>query len=108
MMVSDGLQNLKTMITTMLQIFGGCCSNVLTLEAITNNIKNSVQLITFCQFAFVTVIGFPGAFDFSRLTFKKTIIPLYHWIFIVCFFWTSSILNNMALDYSISMRIYFI
>lgn len=95
----------KYMISTLVQIFGGCCSNVLTLESITNNIKNSGHLITFFQFAFVALIGCSDAFDFSSAKLKKTVIPIYHWMGIVFFFWSSSLLNNMALDYKISMRI---
>ena len=92
------------MIATLLQIFGGCCSNVLALEIITSNIRNSVHLITFCQFLLVSALGFPAVFDFSRIRFKKTAIPMYHWLGIVSLFWSSSLLNNVALDYKISMR----
>ena len=92
------------MIPSLLYIFGGCCSNVFTLEIITNNIKNSGNLITFSQFLAVAVLGFPDAFDFTKNKFKKPIIPLIHWLGIVLLFWSSSLLNNVALDYQISMR----
>jgi UDP-xylose/UDP-N-acetylglucosamine transporter B4 len=92
------------MISSLLQIFGGCCTNVLALELITKAIKNSINLITFCQFAFVAFMGFFTAFDFRLYRFKKTVIPVYHWMGVVIFFWSSSLLNNKALDYKISMR----
>jgi UDP-xylose/UDP-N-acetylglucosamine transporter B4 len=92
------------MISIVFQIFGGCCSNVLSLELIMNNIKNSVKFITFCQFAFVAFMGFLSAFDFNEKRFKKTVIPVHHWMGVVMLFWSSSLLNNMALDYRISMR----
>ncbi|KAG0008199.1 golgi uridine diphosphate-N- acetylglucosamine transporter [Entomortierella chlamydospora] len=38
-------------------IFGGCCSNVFALEILVNDAPKSGQMITFAQFAFVSIYG---------------------------------------------------
>ncbi|EJD00879.1 UAA-domain-containing protein [Fomitiporia mediterranea MF3/22] len=45
------------LLTTFSFIFGGCCSNALTLEVITSQYPPAGTLITFAQFLFVALVG---------------------------------------------------
>lgn len=91
--------------TAILLIFGGCCSNVYTLESITHEAPNTGTLITFAQFVAVAVGGF---LQFSMTQSGQQAIwqhkvPLIEYGKIVGFHFSVSILNNMALDYHISV-----
>lgn len=94
-------------------IFGGCCSNVLTLESIVTKCPNSGQLITFVQFLFVSIEGFIYFFDptlssWKRLYLCSPHIPLHQWIVPVGLFFAVSVLNNYVWVCNISVPIHII
>ncbi|KAI8825735.1 UAA transporter [Fimicolochytrium jonesii] len=95
-------------------IFGGCCSNVWTLELLVKSQPKSGNLITFAQFLVVAVEGLfqhlewrSGSSGFP-LGLKKRVIPLKYWIAMVTLFWTVSILNNYALGFRIEMPLHIV
>ncbi|KAJ1643787.1 golgi uridine diphosphate-N- acetylglucosamine transporter [Coemansia asiatica] len=95
-------------------IFGGCCTNVFALESLVRQVPKSGNLITFAQFAFITLIGIPshlhmvpGRFGWiPRLKPRK--VPLRRWIVMVSLYFMVSILNNLALGYKISIPLHII
>ncbi|KAI9144301.1 UAA transporter [Paraphysoderma sedebokerense] len=90
-------------------IFGGCCSNVYSLELIVRQVPHSGHLITFSQFLFVSIEGFIAHFDrSSRYFLRPTVIPLRKWVIMVLLFLSGSVLNNKALGYKISMPLHII
>ncbi|KTW26822.1 uncharacterized protein T551_03284 [Pneumocystis jirovecii RU7] len=103
-------------------IFGGCCTNVFTLEAIIKkepnagikyykklaSLKIKGLLITFFQFLFITLEGLLYHFFTTSTFLIKRNIPLYNWFIIVFLFFSSSFLNNKAYGYGISIPIHII
>ncbi|KAJ3164503.1 golgi uridine diphosphate-N- acetylglucosamine transporter [Geranomyces variabilis] len=94
-------------------IFGGCCSNVYTLELLVSNRPNSGHLITLVQFLVVAAAGLPEHLDWKTgwtfpLRLKKRAIPLPYWLAMVLLFWTVSVLNNFAFAAKISMPLHII
>jgi UDP-xylose/UDP-N-acetylglucosamine transporter B4 len=87
-------------------IFGGCCSNVYTLELLVQHVSKSGNLITFGQFVIVAVIGLYANLSGFRL--KKRSIPIFYWIIMVLLFSAVSVLNNYALGFNISMPLHII
>lgn len=99
-----------SMVTAILLIFGGCCSNVYTLEAITHRVSDCGLLVTFAQFLGITVLGFLQ-FSMShqgRQAIWEHKVPLIEFGKIVGFHFSVSILNNMALNYHISVPVHII
>jgi solute carrier family 35 (UDP-xylose/UDP-N-acetylglucosamine transporter), member B4 len=66
--------------------------------------------MTFVQFVFVALEGLPRHFTFSPATYflKPRQIPFVRWVTIVTLFFITSVLNNAALGYSVSMPVYII
>ncbi|KAJ3040088.1 hypothetical protein HDV00_011412 [Rhizophlyctis rosea] len=96
-------------------IFGGCCSNVYTLELLVTEIPKSGNLITLAQFIIVAIEGLFAHLEFgfqpnSILPFRlrKRSIPIKIWLAMVALFWSVSVLNNHALGYRISMPLHII
>jgi solute carrier family 35 (UDP-xylose/UDP-N-acetylglucosamine transporter), member B4 len=91
-------------------IFGGCCSNVYSLELLTKSVPSSGNLITLAQFVFVAGEGFISALEFRNGWFrlKKRSVPLWNWFVMVVIFWTVSVLNNYALGFNIPMPLHII
>ncbi|CAI4038462.1 hypothetical protein SMKI_05G0730 [Saccharomyces mikatae IFO 1815] len=92
-------------------VFGGCCSNVITFEALMDNRTSSINnLITFCQFLFVTCQGLPSFIDFRRPFpyFKPLKTPLHVYIVSVFLFYISSTTNNNVFKYNISIPIHIV
>ncbi|KAI0676721.1 UAA transporter [Trametes maxima] len=54
--------------TTLGLIFGGCCSNALTLEELTRGHPHSGSLITFAQFVLISLHGLPKFLVFTPLS----------------------------------------
>lgn len=74
-------------------IFGGCCSNVFTLEALVSEQPDSGYLLTVTQFIFVAVEGYFQFFDSSRglrhgyLAERK--VPILKWLQpVLLFLWS--------------------
>ncbi|ORX58216.1 UAA transporter [Hesseltinella vesiculosa] len=75
-------------------IFGGCCSN----------------LVTLAQFLFVSIEGLRHQISFKNghPTWKRPVVPLHRWLFLVTLFFIVSVLNNLALGYHISVPLHII
>jgi len=90
-------------------VFGGCCSNALTLEQITSHYPFAGSLITFFQFLLVSLYGLP---KFIRLTpyphFKRTRIPLTRYLVHVVLFYLINLLNNAAFAFKVPMPVHII
>ncbi|KAI9203087.1 UAA transporter [Polychytrium aggregatum] len=98
----------------LLLIFGGCCSNVFTLEVLISDQPKSGDLITFAQFLLVAV---EGAFSMIErapsgsllpLAIKQSKIPLSRYAVMVTIFFLVSVLNNQALSYDIPVPLHII
>lgn len=92
-------------------IFGGCCSNVLTLEGIIGPDTSSVgSILTFCQFAFAALEGIWNSLDLSspipRLKPRK--IPLKVYLISVLLYYTGSVTNNSVFQYGINVPLHIV
>ncbi|KAG1739922.1 UAA transporter [Suillus paluster] len=109
--------SLSDWITTLSLVFGGCCSNAITLEHITSRYPNSGVLITFFQFLIVSLYGLPKQFTFDdpqesnmhrtdRMVLrwlprlKKRKVPLLPYFI--------QVLNNAAFAYHIPMTVHIV
>ncbi|KAK5259922.1 golgi uridine diphosphate-N-acetylglucosamine transporter [Exophiala xenobiotica] len=97
---------------TLLLIFGGCCSNVYTLESLIKASPTSGALITASQFLLVALTTLPRHFSPSRgwrnAYLRPRSIPLRKWAIYTAYFLSINILNNMAFKYSISIPLHII
>ncbi|KAH7888159.1 UAA transporter [Phlebopus sp. FC_14] len=121
--------SLSDWITTLSLVFGGCCSNAITLERITSDYPHSGVLVTFFQFLIVTLYGLPSQFTLHgpdkevqangshkhtvarrrcipRL--KKRRVPLLPYFLQVALFFVLSTLNNAAFAYHIPMTVHIV
>ncbi|KAH9843773.1 UAA transporter [Rhodofomes roseus] len=94
-------------------IFGGCCSNALTLEQLTTRHPRSGNLITFAQFLIITVVFLPRFVVYRRtpiphITLRKRRVPLAPYMLQVSLFAATSLLNNAAFAYAIPMPVHII
>lgn len=106
-----------------LTIFGGCCSNVATLETLTNHKLIDVNevdfnignFVTFCQFSFIAVLRLPHFVSFKKKNngsrsfipkFKPLHVPLKIYFVSVLLFFFSSVGNNMVFNYDITVPIH--
>lgn len=113
------------LLRTLLLIFGGCCSNVYTLESILTLSSSTGTLITFLQFAFITLYTLPSQLQFwatsnpesaprqpaRRLWFprlKRRKVPLQKWFMFAAQFVMINVLNNAAFGYKISLPLHII
>ncbi|QLQ81599.1 hypothetical protein HG537_0F03600 [Torulaspora globosa] len=98
-------------VNAIVYIFGGCCTNVLTLEGIIDQQTNRVgRLLTFCQFLVATIEGLYSFLDYNsgipRLKTRK--IPLKIYVLMVILYYTSSVTNNTAFQYGISVPLHIV
>ncbi|KAI9831380.1 MAG: golgi uridine diphosphate-N- acetylglucosamine transporter [Phylliscum demangeonii] len=91
-------------------IFGGCCSNVYTLEAIIKHEPQSGILITFSQFILVAAIGYGSHFSARHPPFflQPNRVPVRKWFHFTLLFFATNLLNNFAFGYSISIPVHII
>ncbi|EIN10201.1 UAA transporter [Punctularia strigosozonata HHB-11173 SS5] len=103
--------------TTLSLIFGGCCSNALTLEQLTSSFPRSGTLITFAQFLVVALSALPRQVELSRSSrsaiipiprLKRRQIPLTPYLIQVALFCLISLLNNAAFAYDVPMSVHII
>jgi UDP-xylose/UDP-N-acetylglucosamine transporter B4 len=80
-------------------ILFGCCLNVISLELLATNLSGIGSLLTTAQFLFIILVNLP-------ILFTKREIPLLRYIGLTIMFYLSSLLNNSALNYSISIPIH--
>ncbi|KAJ7357777.1 hypothetical protein OS493_023254 [Desmophyllum pertusum] len=88
-----------------LLVFTGCCSNVIFLELLVREVSSCVNTITFCQFLFIAVEGFIFTANFG---FKKPVIPIRNYVMMVVFFFSTSVINNYALNFIVFMPLHMI
>ncbi|KIW17000.1 hypothetical protein PV08_04191 [Exophiala spinifera] len=97
---------------TLVLIFGGCCSNVYTLESLIKTSPSSGPLITAFQFLLVAVATLPRHLSLSRGWrhgwLRPRAIPLRKWLVYTAYFLSINILNNMAFKYRISVPLHII
>ncbi|CAG8567797.1 10808_t:CDS:2 [Dentiscutata erythropus] len=102
--------SLSDILTSIVLIFGGCCTNVIALERLVAEAPKSGNLFTFAQFLFIASEGLLYNLDFSSSIpkLKKRHVPLYRWFLQVVMFFTVSVLNNIAFGYKISVPLHII
>lgn len=88
-----------------LSILLGCCLNVLTLEVITRYDKNAGHLITFAQFLYITLQGLTQHFRFP-FGLKTRVVPFSIHVKLTLIFFISSLLNNQAFSFGISVPVH--
>lgn len=86
-------------------VFIGCCSNVVFLELLIKECPSSGNIITLAQFLFVALEGFVTT---SRFGTKSPVIPISTYAVMVTLFLVTSVANNYALNFNISMPLHMI
>uniref|UniRef100_A0A2P2I068 UDP-xylose and UDP-N-acetylglucosamine transporter-like n=1 Tax=Hirondellea gigas TaxID=1518452 RepID=A0A2P2I068_9CRUS len=86
-------------------VFIGCCSNVVFLELLVKEEPASGNLITFCQFLFIAVMGFVFTMQMGT---AKNMIPVKEYLTLVIFFFIVNVCNNVAFGFKISMPLHMI
>jgi UDP-xylose/UDP-N-acetylglucosamine transporter B4 len=86
-------------------VFVGCCANVYFLELLVVEDPGSGNLVTVCQFVFISLEGFMTTLRFGT---KKLNVPMKEYITLVVFFFIVSTANNMAFNFNISMTLHLI
>jgi UDP-xylose/UDP-N-acetylglucosamine transporter B4 len=96
--------------STISLIFGGCCTNALTLEQITAHHPTAGSIVTFFQFLVVALHGLPTFLTWSRCgpRFRPRRIPLLVYFAQVVLFYLVSVLNNAAFAYHVPMAVHII
>ncbi|KAJ2531196.1 golgi uridine diphosphate-N- acetylglucosamine transporter [Coemansia sp. RSA 1935] len=90
-------------------IFGGCCSNVFALESLVREVPKCGNLITFGQFAFITLVGLPSHVHLGWVPrLKPRRVPIQRWMVMVTLYFCVSVLNNLALGYNISIPLHIV
>ncbi|KAM6495483.1 UAA transporter [Amanita muscaria] len=100
-----------SMLATLSLVFGGCCSNAITLEQVTSTHPHIGSLLTFLQFLVVALYGLPQhltwtSYGLPRL--KPRTVPLLLYLVQVTLFSFISLLNNAAFAYRIPMSVHII
>lgn len=90
---------------TIVVLFASCCSQVVLFEFVVKEDPGAGNLLTFVQFLFVALVGFCTVGKFGT---AKRIIPFRKYLGLVGFFWTTSVLNNYAFNFNISMPLHMI
>ncbi|XP_072177318.1 UDP-xylose and UDP-N-acetylglucosamine transporter-like [Diadema setosum] len=93
----------STVYLAMAAVFVGCGANLLFLELIVKDFPGSGNIITFAQFLFIAVEGFIFT---TRFGTKKNVIPIKNYVVMVLFFFTTSVVNNYALNFKISVPLH--
>jgi len=106
----DGLLAFSDWFQTLSLVFGGCCSNAITLERLTLEYPHSGSLITFIQFLIISIHGLPRHVEWTSYgpKFKPRRIPLTPYTIQVVLFYLVSLLNNAAFAYRIPMSVHII
>lgn len=104
------LTPLSTWLTTISLIFGGCCSNAITLEQLTLKHPNSGSVLTLLQFLLISLHGLPKFLIWTRYgpRFRPRRVPIAQYLIQVVLFYFVSLLNNAAFAYRIPMAVHII
>ncbi|KAF8654711.1 hypothetical protein AX16_003462 [Volvariella volvacea WC 439] len=91
-------------------VFGGCCSNAITLEQLTAQYPHAGSLITLFQFILISLHGLPKHITWTRYgpRFKPRRIPIVPYLIQVGLYYFISLLNNAAFAYHIPMFVHII
>ena len=95
-------------------IFGGCCSNALTLEVTTKVLPASGVLLTLAQFVATAATAAWGELEWRTvrgyrvLWLRKPTVPLRRWFVQVALYFATSLLNNTAFAYHIPMSVHIV
>lgn len=92
-------------------LFGGCCSNVLSLEELVGDSAVDLgNVVTFTQFVFVTLVQLPNFIDITRnfRILKRATIPLRIHLLSTMLFFIGSTLNNGVFMYGVSIPLHII
>ncbi|KAK7051327.1 golgi uridine diphosphate-N-acetylglucosamine transporter [Paramarasmius palmivorus] len=97
-------------LTTLSLVFGGCCSNAITLEQLTSQYPNAGSLITFFQFIIISLHGLPKHIIWTRYgpRFRPRRIPIIAYLVQVALFYLVSLMNNIAFGFKIPMSVHII
>lgn len=113
------------LLRTLLLIFGGCCSNVYTLESILTLSSSTGTLITLLQFIAIALYTLPSQLTFTITSppnppplrptqtvwfprIKQRRVPLKQWCIFAAQFVVINVLNNAAFGYKISLPLHII
>ena len=104
------LTPLSTWLTTISLIFGGCCSNAITLEQLTLQHPDSGSVLTLLQFLLISLHGLPKFLIWTRYgpRFRPRRVPIAQYLIQVILFYLVSLLNNAAFAYRIPMAVHII
>ncbi|PBK65653.1 UAA transporter [Armillaria solidipes] len=91
-------------------VFGGCCSNAVSLEQLTSYYPTAGSLITFFQFSIISLYGLPNHTIWTPYgpRLAPTRIPISRYLIQVALFYIISLLNNAAFAYQIPMSVHII
>ncbi|SCW03464.1 LAFE_0G11012g1_1 [Lachancea fermentati] len=102
---------LNSIASSILLTFGGCCSNVFTLESIVHGSRGNIgNIVTFSQFLFVSLNGLPHFIDTSNPPsfLKRRNVPLRVYVFSVLLFYVGSATNNSVFMYNVSVPLHIV
>ena len=88
-----------TAVLVMALTIAACCSNVLLLEKIMTDAPNSPAMVTFAIYVAIVMENFIT----SPKILHEHVIPIKSFLLITALSYSTSILNNMALSYNVSM-----
>ncbi|ODV87694.1 hypothetical protein CANARDRAFT_180809, partial [[Candida] arabinofermentans NRRL YB-2248] len=92
-------------------VFGGCCSNVISMESISLIQLNSSNLMTASQYIFISLVGYILLIHKNRsiVNFKSSSkIPIERYMISTFIFFISSFLNNYVIQLNVSIPIHII
>lgn len=109
-----------TIILAICKIFIGCCTNVIVLELMLNQDSKCGGFITAIQFLVISIQGLFQNLSFKDgilkilielifkgiIKLKPRVIPLWIHVLLVIFFFGSTIINNIAFGYKISLPLH--
>lgn len=93
------------------QVFGGCCANVALLDAMVARGAHTT-VVTFAQFAFVSVAAYPANISpqhsYSTAWLAPPRAPLREWLVQVLLLFAISLASNWSFAYGISMPVFIV
>ena len=110
----------STLLFPLFCVFAGCIANTWVFEVLVRKDPGCGELLTMLQFAFTATMAAPGVLDFnlpclsstsstkSIVSLKRRKYPLSYHILLVALYFTVSIINNMAVNYCISVPLHII
>ncbi len=106
----DTTMTMYDWLATLGLVFGGCCSNAVSLEQLTSHYPTAGSLITFFQFSIISLYGLPKHTIWTPYgpRLAPTRIPISRYLIQVALFYIISLLNNAAFAYQIPMSVHII